>query len=297
MSSASLGGQFLRRRRHSQPVVLILGIVCVFSIALGLILLVLFQPRSEPEVTTVVVERAADPQMIDVLVPVREVEAGSELRPELFRRESRPVAAIGPRTIRTVEELHGHYARAVLLPGQPLHRDVMTSVKPASPITAAIPAGYRAVAISVDAKSSVEGWARPGAKVDVTWASSIRGQAGVSVIVQNARILSAERDVETHNASGKAIPATVTLLVPADDASRIQLASSTGTLNLSLRGDSDRGRGGPLRSLTTSDLLGGSTPIKSGDQGPVVKIRNKNGSVEEYKFDNGKLSPYLPADN
>lgn len=180
------------------------------------------------------------------------------------------------------------YARSAISKDSPVHQDFITSIRPTNLITANIPEGYRAVTIRVDATSSVEGWARAGANVDVVWASTIRGRQGVTVIVQNAKVLSAERQVETGTQPGTPVPSTVTLLVTADDAAKIQLATTTGSLSLSLRGDDDTGKGSTGRSITVDDLLGSSQQV-------VNPTERRDGTVriggEEFFLQNGQLIP------
>ncbi|MDC0357511.1 Flp pilus assembly protein CpaB [Oligoflexia bacterium] len=228
--------------------------IVLFSI-LAFFLLSTADPKGETT-KTVVVETEAEIKMVEVLVPLRDVLPGIPLEAQMFRRESRPQVGVSNRTVRTFEEVRGHYARSLIVAGQPLHRDYITSVKPTNALTASIPKGFRAVTIRVDARTSVEGFVRPGAKVDVVWASRISGQPGVTVIVQNAKVLSAERQTATEQKSGVPVPSTVTLLVTSKDAQKIQLASTTGKLSLSLRGDADEVSDGQSRPITVNDLLG-----------------------------------------
>jgi pilus assembly protein CpaB len=211
-------------------------------------------------------------KMIDVLVPARDIEAGIQLDPTLFRKESRPQVGVSPRVVVDFEELKGQFSRSLILGGQPLHRDFMTSVKPTSAITASIPEGYRAITISVDARSAVEGWVRPGARVDVMWISSVRGRGGITRIVQNARVLSAERQTQNSQQPGAAVPSTVTLLVSSEDAARISLAVTQGSITLQLRGDTDVKSSNESAILTVDDLLGtqNSAGPVSDCQGSVV---------------------------
>jgi len=236
----------------------------------------------------VVVDEQSDVKMVEVLVPVQEIEAGLPLEPRMFRKESRPQVGVSNRVVKDFEEIRAHYSRSLIVPGQPLHRDYITSVRPTNVITANIPEGFRAVTIRVDAQSSVEGFVRPGARVDVVWASSIRGKPGITTIVQNARVLSAERQTDKEQQKGAAVPNTVSLLVSAQDAQKIQLASTTGKLSLSLRGDLDTGKAGSGSSITIDDLFGGTR----GDQRPQENIE---GTVtlggEKYLLVNGKLIP------
>lgn len=264
--------------------------VCLFS---AIAFLFLYR-RPPTEVTkTVVVEKQAEIKMVDVLVPLQKVDAGTPLEPAMFRREARAQVGVTNRVIKDFEEIKGTYARSLIVPGQPLYRDFVTNVRPTNALTANIPEGFRAVTIRVDARSGVEGWARPGARVDVVWASRIRGQPGVTVIVQNARVLSAERDLDAATKPGQPVPSTVTLLVTAPDANKIQLATTTGSLSLSLRGDNDPGKGVNVNPITVDDLLGNSAPVgvQAAPCEGMVRMRGKDGKLEEFCMQGGKMVP------
>jgi len=268
--------------------------VSIFALlSFSVIALLLFSTGSTTASVKPVVVEKDEPEikMVDVLVPIQDVDAGQPLEPALFKKESRPQIGVSGRVVRDFEEIKGHYSRSLIVSGQPLYRDYITNVRPTNAITANIPEGYRAVTISVDARSSVEGWARPGAKVDVVWASKIRGQPGVTVIVQNARILSAERQIDTKSQPGMPVPSTVTLLVSAADASRIQLAATTGALSLNLRGDNDGGKGTSGSSLTVGDLLGpgGDGTVAQQPVEGTLRMRGTDGKLQAFVLKNGKM--------
>ena len=202
--------------------------------------------------------------MVEVLVPIQTIEQGKALEPAQFRKEKRVKEGLSPKVVRDFDEIQGFYARTLIVPEQPLHSDYITKTRPVNEIIQQIPEGFRAVTIRVDQISSVEGWARPGALVDVVWASKVNGQAAVTVIVEGAKILSAERITENQNQGGPngdvknpngAVPSTVTLLVTSDDANKIQLATTAGSLSLNLRGESGGGKGISGGTITVDDLL------------------------------------------
>ncbi|HMO02411.1 MAG TPA: Flp pilus assembly protein CpaB [Oligoflexia bacterium] len=211
-----------------------------------------------------VVYQEAQIELVPVLVPVRKIEQGTPFEPGMFRRENRPKISLTTGIVRDFEQIKGQYARALIIADQPLHQDFVTPVRPISNITSSIPDGYRAVTIRVDAKSAVEGWAVPGARVDVVWATRVGDEQGLSVIVENAKILSAERSSEAAPVgvlgAVATVPSTVTLLVTAEEANKIQLASLTGTLSLSLRGASDTGKGSGGSVISVKDLLDKKQP-------------------------------------
>ena len=241
---------------------------------------------------TQIVEKEADIKMVDVLVPIQNIEAGQLLESTMFRLETRPVIGLSPRVVKDFEELKGMFSRSLIVPDQPLVRDYITNVRPTNALTVKIPEGYRAVTISVDAKSSVEGWARPGARVDLMWASRINGKPGMTLIVQNAQILSAERMIDANVKAGTPLPSTVTLLVTAEDAAKVQLAQTTGSLSLNLRGDGDGGKGASTGSINIDALLGtDNRPAGRDPNAVVVKMRNRKGEIEEWVYKEGKLVP------
>jgi len=150
-------------------------------------------------------------ETIDVLVAVDRIEAGYPLEPSMFRKEARPVISVPPSAVTDFAQIKGFFASSYIAAGQPLLGEFITSKRPVNQIQPNIPEGYRAVALSVDATTSVEGWARPGAKVDVVLASNINQKPAVTVIVQNAKVLSADRSVAGDGGEGGApTPSTVT---------------------------------------------------------------------------------------
>jgi pilus assembly protein CpaB len=213
------------------------------------------QPKAYVEVI-----KEAPIDMIEVLVPIQTVEQGKPLDPSMFRKEKRIKDGLSPKVVKEFEEIQGFYAKTLIVSDQPLHQDYITRTRPVNEIIQQIPEGYRAVTIRVDQISSVEGWARPGALVDVIWASKVNGQASVTVIVEGAKILSAERVTEAQKKDeqqqpGAPTPSTVTLLVTSDDANKIQLATTAGSLGLNLRGESGGIKGSSGGTITVDDLL------------------------------------------
>ncbi|MFM1848045.1 MAG: hypothetical protein RL417_1519 [Pseudomonadota bacterium] len=284
------GGNQMRQSERAR----ILLLVGVFAVLLFSTLAFLFISSGPTTATTktVVVEKEPEIKMADVLIPLSAIEPGQPLEPTMFRKEPRPQVGLSPRVVKDFEEIKGHFSRSLIVADQPLHRDYITNIRPTNALTVKIPEGFRAVTISVDAKSSVEGWARPGARVDVVWASRIRGQPAVTEIVQNAEVLSAERQTDANSKPGAAVPSTVTLLVTAKDAAKIQLAQTTGSLSLNLRGDNDGGRGSPGGTVTLDDLTGNrEREAPEAPAGGTVKMRGKDGKMEEWVFKNGKLVP------
>jgi pilus assembly protein CpaB len=234
-----------------------------------------------------------------VLVPIQPIQAGQKLTGDLFRIEDRPISGIESKVIRTAAEVDGGYAASMIAADAPLLKDYVSYTSQSNAVVAKIPDGFRGVTISVNEESAVEGWVRPGARVDVIMTTQLRGRPMVTTIVENARVLSAEHST-AELAMGKEgrsdtapMPSHVTLLVTLRDAQRIQVAKASGTLGLNLRGTTDESEVGN-GSLTADRLL---RPDSENDakveSSNWIQIQGKHFRVDS----SGKLVPgSKPAD-
>jgi pilus assembly protein CpaB len=232
---------------------------------------------------------SAELELVDVLVPVSAIEAGRPLERPMFRKESRPSLVVGTNHVRDFEQLQGAFAASFIAAGQPLLTDYVTLKRPINQIQANIPDGYRAVTIAVDETTSVEGWVRTGAKVDIVLSSTSGGKPAVTVIVQNAKVLSAAGKA-SDNDSGQdsGVAGVVTVMVTVDEAQRIQLAAESGAVSLALRGDEDAVESPVNTTLTLDSILGtegGEKPTLLPSEGRV-KIDGR-----EYLIIAGRLVP------
>jgi pilus assembly protein CpaB len=232
--------------------------------------------------------------MIEIVVPLESIPPGATLEPRMFHRVRKPEIVVSPDIVRDFEEVKGLYSRGVLVAEQPVHRDFLTSLQPVNALTASIPSGYRAIAISVDATSSVEGWAQPGARVDVIWVTKDFGTQMAYVIAPNAKVLSANKKAEGARVEGKEseteIPTTVTLLLSVRDSLRVRLAALNGRLALVLRGiDSESTKpGSPISEGALFNL--NNKPVLPNSRNIVdVKVKDRRtGKVENLKFEDGQ---------
>jgi Flp pilus assembly protein CpaB len=124
----------------------------------------------------------------------------------------------------------------------------------------------------------------------------INGRQGIIPIVQNAEVLSAEGQLQNapkdKNQQGVAIPSTVTLHVPAQEALKIILAASNGSVTLSLRSDNDSKQGTAGKPITERELLGANgLDVPSTFVKPEISvgIRGSNGKVEQFDLSDGRL--------
>ena len=288
----------IRHRRGSELKIWMISCISIFFVSTAMLIMIFnvsdFSEANNGLASRVTVETQPDLEMKPVLVPIQTVNMGAALEPTLFRIEQRPKIAVPGQIVTDMEFIQGKYAKSLIIANQPLYQDYITSQRPINAITAMIPEGYRAVTINVDVRTGIEGWARPGARVDVVWNTTIRGKAGVAVIVENAKVLSASRSTEnSQNMQQDApVPTELTLLASIKDSNKIILAQKSGTLSLSLRGDSEPGKTEAGGAITVDDLLGvGKATAPRVINENIIKIKDNNGEYEEFVMKEGRLVP------
>jgi pilus assembly protein CpaB len=204
----------------------------------------------------------------------------------MFKLESRDLGSSAQSPVQDVDELVGRYARVNITRDTPLIHSALTASGTSQDIGERIPNGHRAVAIPINALTGVEGWVRPGAHVDVVWSTEQDKQFVVVTIVENARVLSVERSLDTERPSSlttSPTPNHITLIVSSLDAQKIQLAKSSGSLSLSLRGSEDQV--GSKTGLLTSENLLLRRDVREEIKGKVVI------DGTEYGLVHGELVP------
>jgi len=224
-----------------------------------------------------VVESFPAAKMVTVLVPIQEIEAGAKLHPFMFRQESRPEVGVPDGAVDDFNLLESRYARGILFPGMPIVLSHTAIDKSPNEVVERIPPGFRAITIPHDStRGSL--FIGPGVQVDINWITRRNDELVAISLVQNVQVLAADARTEIAEESTDSAPSTVTLLLQTEDANKVQLARSSGTIYLSLRGDED-----PEEVPQAPTKLPGSknTPEKSHDTVIMDGVR--------YFYVNGKL--------
>jgi pilus assembly protein CpaB len=221
---------------------------------------------------------AAQSTTIDVLVPTRNLDEGVELKPGLFRKETRPASDfVGIGVVGGFDQLPGAYSKSFVAAGQPLLADHLTFRPPVNSVVPQIRVGHRAITLKLDKQATNEGWARAGVRVDVLWATKQAGTTQAVIIAQNLRVLSSGTSVSSDfGGESKMIQngeSTVTLEVSAEDQKRLKLAAGKGEMRLLLRGDDDTSDYTDKTKISVDEIIGGPAEgVKAAqvDQGWVV---------------------------
>jgi len=198
---------------------------------------------------------------IEILVASRSIKIGEELSDSNMKWASWPEGSVFGAAIRRkdaeqkVEDaLEGKVARSIAA-DEPLLKSAVVKEDKGNFVAAVLPAGYRAVAISVKAENMVGGFITPGDFVDVILTYRIKfddnddpvakmvidqniDEHATETILQNIKVLAIDQTSKNDDAKIK-VGKTVTLQVDEVGAEKLALANEMGPLTLALRGIGD----------------------------------------------------------
>ncbi len=199
---------------------------------------------------------------IEVLIARDRIEQGTKLHRGMFEPKlvAQNLLPQGVLMANEIDSVDVKYARTVIPANLIVVEDYLSSEKPNIPFE--IPDGYRAVSITMDARSGVEGYVRPNSRVDVLWLYRDREDVPkIATIVRFARVLSVNGQTSVASLFGPGGGSPVgseliaTLLITEREAKMIELARETGRVSLSLVGDSDAQVSNTEEVVTVHDLV------------------------------------------
>lgn len=216
-------------KKSQTPILILLGVGLITAgVSIGKII----SPKETPPVKEEqVVVQSSD--MVSVPVPRETIQRGVKLRNVVFTYQKYPKQELPEGAIVDLKPYLEAQTDAVLPSKLPMFVSNLTFVnQAANPVVERIPDGMRAMTISVDATTSVEGWAGSGSIVDVVLIEKDR----TTVIAEKVKILSSQRQVnQVDGAPSKDVPTTVTLLVSQPQCLAINTAIPKGRINFALR--------------------------------------------------------------
>lgn len=237
------------------------------ALAAGAIAAYLASGSSRPQVVKVEAPRASG---TEVLVAAADVPMGNSLKGGDVRWQAWPAdgvpkgAILRADTPNAPQDLAGSIARTALLNGEPIRRERLIKTDGTGFMSAILPSGMRAVAISIDTRgaSSAGGFVLPNDRVDVirTWrdedASKVQGvDVNLSeTILHNIRVLAIGQNVQEKNGEKVVTGETATLEVTPQQAELLTLAQKIGQLSLVLRSLADATETSSIQPADDSSL-------------------------------------------
>lgn len=258
------GGVSSQAQQYATKVKWVIGCLAAVIAVLIIAVIVIAQKTDATQNTPTesVAQAPASPELnvgvIDVLVSNTRIEEGTQITPELFAPQAMdpdktPMAVIRAKDL---ELIVGKFSSRLITANMPLVLDDISDNPPLNAIS--IPPGYRAVTITVNNRSGVEGFAKPNSRVDVLLTYKERQESKVATIARFIKILSVGGFT---NVVGQKVAVknktNITLLVTERDAKKIELARSNGTISLSLVGDSETNvSNGEPDAISMADIIG-----------------------------------------
>ncbi|HEX3660374.1 MAG TPA: Flp pilus assembly protein CpaB [Acidobacteriaceae bacterium] len=185
--------------------------------------------------------KVAPPQNQQYVAAARSLDPGEIIRKEDLNLiewpKSHPLAGSFVR----VDDVVG---RAVLYPlasGQPILDRQLAAAGSGMGLTARIPSGMRAIALSSNEVIGVAGFLMPGTHVDVlvTYHDPSNPDPITATVLQDAEVLAAGHQVQPDPTGKPSTVDVVTLLLSPEDAEKAVLASAQGSIHFVLRNGGD----------------------------------------------------------
>ena len=176
-----------------------------------------------------------------VVVAAENLPLGTRLSKEHVKVVGWPAATPVDGSFDSVEAVLDRGVVQPLQANEPLTERKLAPKDAGAGLSPSIPQGMRALSVKVNEVIGVAGFTVPGARVDVVVVLKDRDNSMARVVVSNLQVLTAGTRYDIEQAKdGKPIPSSVvTLLVTPDQAERITLAQSNGSITLVLRNPLD----------------------------------------------------------
>ncbi|MFH6782078.1 MULTISPECIES: Flp pilus assembly protein CpaB [Methylobacterium] len=234
-------------------------------------------PPPPPSVQPVAVQAPAV-ETVEVLVAAAELPMGQTVKPPDLRWQTWPKSAAGDGFLQraavpgALEDTVGSIVRSPFLSGEPIRREKLIKANGSGFLSAILPSGMRAVAISIDARGSntAGGFILPNDRVDVLRTSrdedASRAGGGdvqtAETILTNIRVLAVGQTVQERNGERVVTGDTATLELTPVQAEAVTLAQKVGQLSLALRSLADAGQ--PAPQVAEAQGEGGVTVVRYG---------------------------------
>lgn len=229
-------------------------IILVVALAAGLGAALLVQGPSQAPAPAAKIEAAPT---VPVLVAATDIPIGTTVATDNLRWLNWPLSGLPAGVIRKDEtpeaekEIIGQLARQAVFAAEPIRREKLIRTDGTGFLSAVLPSGMRAVAISTDSRgaSTAGGFILPNDRVDVV--STSRQGTGENAamasetLLHNIRVLAIGQNVQERNGEKVVVGETATLEVDPGQVETLIQAQKTGTLSLALRSLKDAGETTP----------------------------------------------------
>ena len=201
-----------------------------------------------------------------IVVALRDVPEGSEVRRDAVQLMRWPTQSLPAGAFSTIDSVVGRVSRAQIFAGDPMTSSRLAPRGSGGGLETKIAAGKRAMAVPISDVTGFGSLIQPNARVDVlvTMRPELNSMRQVAkLFLDNIRVLSVGSKLQRSD-DGKASQATsATLEVTPNEAERLAVAETQGTIQLVLRGygDPDSSRTTGASSSDVIAQLHGAPPV------------------------------------
>lgn len=230
-------------------------IVLGIALTAGVAAMYLAGGSSEPPPAPVQVVAPPPVRSAEVLIAAVDIPMGSTIGQNDMRWQPWPADSVPPFMIRRSDtpnaqtELSGSIARIGFVSGEPMRKEKLIRADGSGFMSAILPAGMRAVAITIDTRgsNSAGGFILPNDRVDIIRTyrddESTRSQGSdvyvSETILRNIRVLAIGQNIQEKDGQKVVVGETATLELEPRQAETITLAQRVGQLSLALRSIAD----------------------------------------------------------
>lgn len=180
---------------------------------------------------------------VQVAVAAKQLDLGTALTPELMRMVDWPKESVPNGSFTESGKLAGRVIKMNVQAGEPILEAKLAPVGTTAGLSSVIPEGSRAMTVSVNEIIGVAGFALPGNYVDILVSTQDEKSKDPSkqiskIVLERIKVLAVAQEASTDQTKPKVVSA-VTLEVKPEEAEKIDLARSVGTLTLVLRNQVD----------------------------------------------------------
>ena len=180
-----------------------------------------------------------------IAVAMVDIQLGSRLTPEMVQLVDWPLGSVPEGAFSDIKKLDGRVVRTSLARGEPPLESKLAPVGSRGGLSAVVGEGKRAITVRVNDVIGVAGFALPGNYVDIMVNTQSEGSKGndkdkaiSKIVLEHILVLAVAQEASRDETKPKVVNA-VTLEVSPEQAEKIDLARSVGTLSLVLRNQVD----------------------------------------------------------
>ena len=221
-----------------------------------------------------------NPGLISVVVAGQDIPFGTTIEGHKLTTIMWPAEAVPPGTFEDYSTLlpaagdDPRRAKRAMAQGELVLANKVSDFGEKVTIVQTLGKNTRAMAIKVDAQSSVGGFVTPGDTVDIVLTQGGGASLRAITILQNIRIVGVDQQADELNEQAN-VAKTVTVEVTPEQGQKLALAQQAGRLSLTLR-TLDSVVDEPMESIRLSDIIRDKSPT---EEGPKLTVKVRRGAT------------------